>query len=333
VQPAAEAFKSKLTGIFSGGARVPQLATRVATKLEVKEVGPVLRKVFAEKDQPAQMRVEALEALSQLGDSGLHEAMEVALVDNNARVRVAGRRALSRVQPEAALDELAKALETGELIEKQSALTMLGEIKGAGSAAILVTWLEKALAGGVAPEILLDLIEAAAKRPLPQIQQRLKTLKEAVPGDDPLGQYRAALAGGNAERGRKIFFERSEVSCVRCHKVGEQGGEVGPDLSKIGSQQKPDYLLESLVLPDKQIAKGFDPVVIVTDSGKVHAGIVKEDNGREVRLMNAEGGIVVIPKSEIEEQARGRSSMPDDLVKKLSLFDVRDLVAFLAELK
>ncbi len=332
-QPAAEAFKSKLTGIFSGGTKVPQQATRVATKLEVKEVGPVLRKVFADRDQPVQMRVDALEALSSLSDSGLHEAMEIALVDNNAQVRVAGRRALARVQPEAALDELAKALETGELIEKQSALAMLGEIKGAGSAAVLVTWLDKALAGEVAPEIQLDLIEAAAKRPLPQIQQRLKTLKEAVPGDDPLARYRVAQAGGSAERGRTVFFERSDVSCIRCHKIGDQGGEVGPDLSKIGSQQKPDYLLESLVLPDKQIAKGFDPVVIVTESGKVHAGILKEDNGREVRLMNAEGGIIVILKSEIEEQARGRSAMPEDLVKKLSLFDVRDLVAFLAELK
>jgi quinoprotein glucose dehydrogenase len=210
---------------------------------------------------------------------------------------------------------------------------MLGEIKGAGSAGLLVTWLDKALAGEVAPEIQLDLIEAAAKRPLPQIQQRLKTLKEKGPGDDPLAPYRVAQAGGSAERGRKVFFERSEVSCVRCHKIGDQGGEVGPDLSKIGSQQKPDYLLESLVFPDKQIAKGFDPVVIVTESGKVHAGILKEDNGREVRLMNAEGGIVVILKSEIEEQARGHSAMPEDLVKKLSLFDVRDLVAFLEELK
>ena len=52
-----------------------------------------------------------------------------------------------------------------------------------------------------------------------------------------------------------------------------------------------------------------------------------------VRLMNAEGAVVVVLKSEIEERARGRSAMPEDLVKKLSLFDLRDLVAFLAELK
>jgi len=142
-----------------------------------------------------------------------------------------------------------------------------------------------------------------------------------------------ALAGGNAERGRRVFFDKSAVSCVRCHKVDGFGGEVGPDLSKIGSQQKPDYLLEALVLPDKQIAKGFDTQVILTESGKVHTGIVKEDDGRQIRLMTAEGNVLTIPKIEIEEQNRGRSAMPEDLIKKLSLFELRDLVEFLASLK
>jgi quinoprotein glucose dehydrogenase len=206
-------------------------------------------------------------------------------------------------------------------------LGLLGEIKGAASAAVLVDWLDKALRGAVAPEILLDLIEAAGKRPLPQIQQRLKQLQAAHPNDDSLANYRVALAGGNAERGRRIFFERSELSCVRCHKIAGQGGEVGPDLSKIGGEQKKDYLLEAIVLPDKQIAKGFDPVVLVTEGGKVHSGIIKEDDGKQVRLMTAEGNIIVIPKAEIEEQVRGHSSMPEERL------ELRDLVEFLAGLK
>jgi quinoprotein glucose dehydrogenase len=65
----------------------------------------------------------------------------------------------------------------------------------------------------------------------------------------------------------------------------------------------------------------------------VHAGIIKEDDGKQIRLMSAEGNVVVIPKVEIEEQARGRSSMPEDLIKKLSYSELRDLVEFLARLK
>ena len=98
-------------------------------------------------------------------------------------------------------------------------------------------------------------------------------------------------------------------------------------------QQKRDYLLESLVLPDKQIAKGFDPVVIATDRGKVYSGIIKQDDGKEIRLITPEGNTIVIPKAQIEEQTRGKSSMPEDLVKKLTKSEVRDLLEFLANLK
>jgi quinoprotein glucose dehydrogenase len=332
-QLAAAAFATKLAAIFAGPEQLQQTATKVAVKLEVKEVGPVLLTLLSNKDQPSQTRVDALEALSRLQDAKAPEAIKLALADTHADLRVAGRRALARTQPEAAVAELKEALATGELIEKQSALGLLAEIKGGASADILVDWLDKALRGEVAPEIQLDLIEAAGKRPLPQLQERLKKIQAANASDDPLAHYRVALAGGNAERGRKIFFERSELSCVRCHKIAGQGGEVGPDLSKIGGQQKRDYLLEAIVLPDKQIAKGFDPVVLVTESGKVHAGIIKGDDGKEVRLMTADGTIVVIPKSEIEEQVRGHSSMPEDLIKKMSRSDLRDLVEFLAGLR
>src|SRR5262249_51110645 len=129
---AAEAFRAKLAGIFSGSEKVSLAATRVAAKLEIKEVGPVLHQLLADKEQSPQARVEALEALVRLNDSKLPEAMDLALEDSHAEVRVVGRRVLARLQPEAALTELATALESGELIEKQAALALLGEIKGSG---------------------------------------------------------------------------------------------------------------------------------------------------------------------------------------------------------
>jgi len=332
VKPAADAFRGRLAAIFGGSGRLAEKAAQAAVKLEIKEVGPVLLKLLGDKSQPAQTRVEALEALSRLQDPKLVEALDEALAEPHAELRVAARRALARIQPEAALTELTQALEHGEQIEKQAAFTTLAEIKGSGSAQILSEWLDRALKGDVPPEIQLDLIEAAAKRPLPQLQDRLKKLDSQLPADDPAAKYRATLVGGNVDRGRKVF-ERGDLSCVRCHKIDARGGEVGPDLSRIGGQQKRDYLLDSIVVPDKQIAKGFDPVVIVTDSGKVHTGIFKDDDGKQVRLMTAEGTLLVIPKAEIEEQVRGKSAMPEDLIKKLTRFELRDLVEYLASLK
>ena len=114
--------------------------------------------------------------------------------------------------------------------------------------------------------------------------------------DDHLAAYREALVGGDAEAGRRIFFERSEVSCVRCHKVGGVGGEVGPDLTGIGAKQKRDYLLESIVYPSKQIAKGYETVELVLTTGQVRSGILKGEDDRVVRLMTAEGTLISVAK-------------------------------------
>ena len=61
---------------------------------------------------------------------------------------------------------------------------------------------------------------------------------------------------------------------MRCHTVRGRGGDVGPDLSSIGFKPR-EYILESIVNPNKQIAKGFETAILQMDDGKVHAGIIK----------------------------------------------------------
>ena len=109
-----------------------------------------------------------------------------------------------------------------------------------------------------------------------------------------------------------------------------EGGDVGPDLSKLGREKPREYLLESIVAPNAQIAKGFETAVVVTDEGKVFVGIVRKEDQNSVQLMTAEGKLIDVPKASIEERTAGKSSMPEDLVKHLSKADLRDLVEFLA---
>jgi quinoprotein glucose dehydrogenase len=206
-------------------------------------------------------------------------------------------------------------------------------MKSTEADAVLAKSLDRLLAGSLPAAVHLDLLDAAAARGTPVLKSQLDTFESRRSGDDPLAKYRETLAGGNAARGRTIFFDKAEVSCVRCHKIDGNGGEVGPDLSKISSQQKRDYLLEAIVLPDKQIAKGFDTVVLALVSGKVVSGIVKEDTGKSLKLITPEGQTIVVAKSDIEEQARGKSAMPEDVVQKLTKSELRDLVEFLAGLK
>ena len=72
---------------------------------------------------------------------------------------------------------------------------------------------------------------------------------------------------------------------------------------------------------------------MITDDGKSYAGIVKESTDDTLKLMQADGTLVTIPKSKIDESAKGISAMPADLIKKLSVRELRDLVEYLSTLK
>ena len=120
---------------------------------------------------------------------------------------------------------------------------------------------------------------------------------------------------------------------MRCHKVEGRGGDVGPELSKIGVDKTRTYLLEAIVLPNKAIAKNFESVLLVTDDGIVHSGIVKAEDDQKIQLMTVEGKLVQITKEQIDERREGKSAMPEDLIKQLTPRDVRDLVEYLATRK
>ncbi|MDB5341082.1 MAG: heme-binding protein [Planctomycetaceae bacterium] len=330
---ASAALTPALGGIFAGSDEVRKTGSQVAAKLGVKEVGPVLMGLVKDLQNPANVRVEALRALQSLKDKELPVATKLALVDTSPVVRSAGQRILAAQDPDAALKTFQQVLSEGSRPEQQSALATLAEMKNPEADALLVQQLAKLNDGQLAPELQLDILEAAGKRDVAALKSGVAAFEAARPKDNPLAAYLETLQGGDAQRGRTIFYERSQVSCVRCHKIGGEGGEVGPDLTKTGTEKKRDYLLEAIVDPNRQVAKGFETIVVTTTEGRTHAGILKAEDADKIQILTPEAKLITIPKPEIDERASGKSSMPESLVKQLSKQDLRDLVEFLASLK
>ena len=130
-----------------------------------------------------------------------------------------------------------------------------------------------------------------------------------------------------------MFRNRLELSCRRCHAVDGDGGSIGPDLGKIGTEKDQVYLLESIVTPNKAIAKGYESMVIQDADGVIHNGVRNHEDDQIIRLVTAQGVTLTIKKSDIEAQSEGKSAMPEDVLKHLDLRDLRDLVAYLHSLK
>jgi quinoprotein glucose dehydrogenase len=329
--------KGALTAVFprllARSEDVRREALSAATKLGLGEAAPFLRSLLDDFAQSPAIRAGALGALATLGDDELETRVRLALNDTEPLVRNAARQVLATLDPTEALGSIAPVLTSDSRVERQGGFSILARLDHPEVDTLLASSLRRLLAGDFPSDTELDLLEAARHRNSGPLLQLLEQFEAGRDTEDPLAAYSETIRGGNAERGRQIFFERTEVSCVRCHKVAGVGGEVGPELTRIAQEKSREYLLEAIVAPSRTIAKNFESVVVSDVQGRIHTGIVRAEDETKLELMMADGTVVTIAQDDIEDRTVGQSAMPADVVKLLSKRDVRDLVEWLSQLR
>jgi putative heme-binding domain-containing protein len=144
----------------------------------------------------------------------------------------------------------------------------------------------------------------------------------------------ALTRAGNPERGRKLFLDAARTQCLKCHRVGDQGERIGPELTGVGSRFPRIYLIESVLEPSRTVAPEFQAVTVVLTSGRVVTGVKVQETDDTLTLGDAKGERQVLRKADIEEQQpQAASIMPEGLEKLLTADEFVDLIAFLASLK
>jgi putative heme-binding domain-containing protein len=141
----------------------------------------------------------------------------------------------------------------------------------------------------------------------------------------------AVTKKGDAARGERIF-RRAQQNCLSCHAIGGVGGNVGPDLTSIGASAQQDYLVDSVLYPNKDIKEGFQAFLIDTKDGEATAGIPVRENDQELVLRTAADQDVSIPRDQIVSRKPGGSLMPSGLTDNLNHQEQLDLFRFLSEL-
>ena len=150
----------------------------------------------------------------------------------------------------------------------------------------------------------------------------------AVPADrqQVLADYQSVLTmHGDAQRGRHVF----EKHCATCHRIGDVGVNVAPDISDSRERTAAQFLTD-IIQPNRAIDANYFSYTAATTGGLVHTGILAAETSTSVTLKQAEGKTITLARDEIEElRPSGVSLMPEGLEREIPKQDMADLISFI----
>ncbi len=182
-----------------------------------------------------------------------------------------------------------------------------------------------ALGGGRLEALLKNYPESVrfAAQPL---FERIK--KERESRERRLIELEPLLSGGDVGRGRQVFYGK-KAGCASCHAIGNEGGNLGPDLTTIGAIRSGRDLLESLIFPSETFVPGYEPFRIET-AKETLSGLIREQDSQAVVLATGADAQARIPRSSIRSiEPSTVSVMPEGLDTGLAQSELLDLLAFL----
>lgn len=259
---------------------------------------------LASKGQPMPVRMQAIAGLVGIDLQLASEQAALALVDSSATDKP-NALLTAFFDRKDGTDALAAAIKKQKLTVDVAKMALRYMYSVGRSDAALSSVLSEA--AGVASD------------PAPPTQEEVAKLAEEV------------VAKGDAARG-ELIFRRAELSCTRCHGLNRGGGQIGPDLSAVGGSSPVDYIINSILNPNLAVKEQYVTKIYVLTSGKILTGVVIDSDDNRVLVRDSQGNTVTVPTADIDDEAEGKSLMPQGLTKFLTHEEVLDLTKFVSEL-
>ena len=298
--------------------------------LNITESNNALADIFANTKE-SKVKMAILPALNTLKYAKIESLIKIGMADKDENVRTVALGLLNNeTVSKESLATIADLIFTkGTVKEQQKLLTVMSQLDKEKTMTILDDLVDKMKDKKLSPNINLELEEAVAATG----SEALKTKLASINTDKSmLSAYKEALFGGNRMEGRNIFNNNSTAQCVRCHTVGNDGGNVGPALTHIASSLTREQILEALVDPSARISPGYGSVSLKLKGGQEVIGVLVKEADGELTLKTSEAEPLVIPVARIEKRQNLPSSMPP-MGELLSKREIRDIVEFLGGLK
>jgi putative heme-binding domain-containing protein len=137
------------------------------------------------------------------------------------------------------------------------------------------------------------------------------------------------VSSGDPARGRALFV----AECLQCHRVGAEGGALGPDLTRIGLVRSREALVTSLREPSASVPAGFHTVELVSRGERIE-GVMKAEDAFSIQVLTTDGRLLGLSKASLTKlMPRAESLMPVYSPAKLPDAALEDLLAYLGTLR
>ena len=313
---------TRLVGIeLAGEMKLRDSHSRIA-EIALNEVG-------------SKARIDAIMTCVALDGPASVEFLDKILTNHKEQVALRQRaaRALGTVNNDAARECLLKFLATAPERLAVEVASSLSKSKPGGEALLAAI-----SAGKASPRLLQEpaIAESLGRQNIDNLDAQLTKLTAGLPSRDE--QLRGLIEDHltrfekirpDLERGKQVFTK----NCAVCHKLGNEGAKVGPELDGIGVRG-PARIMEDLLDPSRNVDQTFRATTLTTTDGKPLSGLVVREEGKVLILVDNVGKEQRIPADEIEpgtRQVSAMSPMPANLRDALPEEDFYHLIAYLLE--
>jgi putative heme-binding domain-containing protein len=267
-----------------------------------------------------------LDAKANIGPLG----QVIANAAESMDYRIHAARTLGQVRHDEAVNVLATNLATAP--ERLSNVLAEGLAQGdAGGERLL----EEIEAGKASPRLLTHRPVIDRMNRLEGVKDakaRIETLTEQVPTlDDRIAKMinDRRQGYGNATKDAALGAKVFEATCSACHRIGDVGGKIGPELHGIGIRGI-DRILEDTLDPSRNVDQAFRTTVVELKDGVVQTGLLQSDEGQVLTFADPEGKSFTVPKDRVADRYTSKLSlMPSNIAEDLPEADFFNLIAYL----
>ena len=139
-----------------------------------------------------------------------------------------------------------------------------------------------------------------------------------------------APVSGDANRGQALV---ESSGCFDCHRIGDRGSRLGPNLSTLGNRRTPVRLRQALVAPDEEVVPDNRFVRIVTKDGTTVTGKLLNQDATSIQMMNPKEELKTYLRANIREYTIIDKGLMPSVEGKLNAQQVADIVSYLSSLK